>query len=378
MTKFKYVICIDGTWNCPGSTDKDPVTQQETACPTNVERIWNALTGHALDKTVHYGRISDLLVQEGEAVYFDGVGSTGPDVAKWLGGGTGSGTSERIRDAYRFLAERWDEGDEIYLFGFSRGAYAARSLAGFLNHAGLPEKRCVLDEAAIAKLYEPYRDRTNGPLPNGHIPVPVTFVGVWDTVGALAFGDGFNNYHQTSPGNVERVAHALALDERRETFAPTLWGARGERTKYVREVWFPGVHSNVGGGYAEAHLSDLALFWMLQQAKAAGLSFDPAAVESVDSPAAIAAVRAAVPTAVMRDSYTEFLKSFDLVGRTLAKVKWGAAPRGIAPGQLIHEAVLERMQQAPGYTPVARLPDGSSLTPAAIAGREEIWQRLEG
>ncbi|WP_448189493.1 DUF2235 domain-containing protein [Azospirillum sp. sgz301742] len=371
MTSFKYVVCIDGTWNSPGAVDKDPITQEEAACPTNVERMWNALSGRALDNKVCYGRICDLKNEPGEAAYFDGVGSAGTVLDKCFEGSTGTGTSERIRDAYRFLAERWDSGDEIHIFGFSRGAFAARSLAGFLNRVGLPAERSMLDDAAIAKLYEPYRTRTPGPLPEGHVPAAVTFVGVWDTVGALAFGKGFNNFHETSPGNVERVAHALALDERREAFGPTFWGPKTGQTKFVREVWFPGVHSNVGGGYADAKLSDITLSWMIQQAKAAGLSFDASAIARVDSAAAFGEIR---------DSYKEFMGKFSVVGGLLAKVNWEAVPRTILDGQSIHEAVRERMEHDAGspYVPAARLPGKLPLTPAVVSAREEPWQKLDG
>ena len=145
-------------------------------------------------------------------------------VTRFFEGATGTGTSERIRDAYRFLAERYQDGDRTVGFGFSRGAFAIRSLAGLIDAAGLPTRRRALKEEEMLEIYENYRD--GKPIDRshyGHRPVNFDFLGVLDTVGALAFGRTIGDFHRINPGNVLRVAHALALDEERERFQPSYW-----------------------------------------------------------------------------------------------------------------------------------------------------------
>ena len=123
---FTWVICIDGTWNQPGQTDKDPITAKEEASPSNVAKTWQALADIPLATDFYYGAIAPLKTKvaltglQGEVLYLNGIGTTGT-VTRFLEGATGTGTSERIRDAYRFLAERYQDGDRIFGFGFSRG-----------------------------------------------------------------------------------------------------------------------------------------------------------------------------------------------------------------------------------------------------------------
>ena len=134
-----WIVCIDGTWNQPGQKDRDPVTAAETAAPSNVVRTWEALANTSLTADFYYGSIAPIKPKilftgvEGEVIYLAGIGTSGTVETHVLEGTTGTGTSERIRDAYRFLAERYHQGDRIYGFGFSRGAFAIRSLAGFID-----------------------------------------------------------------------------------------------------------------------------------------------------------------------------------------------------------------------------------------------------
>jgi hypothetical protein len=181
-----------------------------------------------------------------------------------------------VRDAYAFLAANYCEGDEIFLFGFSRGAYTARSVAGIIGWVGLIHKGDMDD---FALLWEGYRLRARPQQPDvrTHFPdryaiVPIKCVAVWDTVGALGIpghlGDMFTQFYQFQDTNlgphIENAFHALALDEHREDFLPTLWSKlpNAPATQRLEQVWFPGAHSNVGGGYAEHGLSDVALAWM--------------------------------------------------------------------------------------------------------------------
>ena len=266
-----YIVCIDGTWNAPGQIDRDPITELETKAPqTNVAKVWQAFTGVPLDTERSYGTIAPLKNSPGAAMYLNGVGSQGSRGAQMIGGVTGTGTSERIRDAYRFLAERWEFGDRIFGFGFSRGAFAVRSLAGFIEYVGMPKRTSLLKEDELADLFASYRSGLPPKL-SWMQECTIEFLGLWDTVGALAFGKSFNNFHRLSPTNVRKICHALALDEQRPQFKPTFFETNSV-LQSVENVWFAGAHSNVGGGYVDANLSNIALFWMLRKANERGLN----------------------------------------------------------------------------------------------------------
>jgi uncharacterized protein (DUF2235 family) len=259
--KKRIVVCCDGTWNDADSAEEF----------TNVVRIARAIRPYD-------DRASPTIQQ---IVYYDaGVGSGGDAINRVAGGALGIGLSRNVRDAYAFLAHNYCDGDEIFLFGFSRGAYTVRSTAGLIGWAGLLHKRDMDD---FALLWEGYRMRHKPEQPDAlalfpdrHASVPVKCIGVWDTVGALGIPGNFDliftnfyKFHDTELGaHVEHAYHALALDEMRPDFAPAIWiqkpegRAKGQR---LRQMWFPGVHSNIGGGYSEHGLSDIALVWMASQ-----------------------------------------------------------------------------------------------------------------
>ena len=256
----RLVICCDGTWN------------DEDAHPnvTNVVRISRAVLQMDIRKEQPVAQVT---------YYHAGVG-TGDFFDRIAGGGIGLGLSRNVRDCYAFVAGNYVEGDEIFLFGFSRGAYTARSVAGLIGWAGLLRKP---DMDAFFDLWAGYKTKNQpgapdvlAAFPERHKTVPVRCIGVWDTVGALGIPghtdlDAKNLYqfHDTDLGaHVAYAFHALALDERRQDFEPTLWlqTPAGTAAKQVlKQVWFPGVHSNVGGGYDEHGLSDVALAWMATQ-----------------------------------------------------------------------------------------------------------------
>jgi hypothetical protein len=207
--------------------------------------------------------------------YHSGVG-TSDALDRLVGGAVGLGLSRNVRDAYAFLAANYCEGDEIFLFGFSRGAYTARSVAGLIGWVGLIHKADMDD---FALLWEGYRLRAHPGqpdvrphFPNRYADAKIKCVAVWDTVGALGIpghlGEIFTQFYQFQDTNlgphIENAFHALALDEHREDFVPTLWSKlpNAPATQRFEQVWFPGAHSNVGGGYAEHGLSDVALAWM--------------------------------------------------------------------------------------------------------------------
>ena len=227
-----------------------------------------------------------------------------------IGGGTGFGISKNIRDCYNFIANNYAVGDDIFLFGFSRGATTVRSLASFIHLFGiLPKARPELIKQAY-KVYKisdkEKRDRLAEAFIDRHHTMWATieFLGVWDTVAALGlpfkslsvlvdkipfFRHRFQDLRL--PASVRNAYHALAIDDERQTFHPTMWDTRdlkmlkkmkdgkpmmkdGEpvmEQQNVKQVWFCGQHTDVGGGYAEHALSDIPLEWMKDMAVEHGL-----------------------------------------------------------------------------------------------------------
>lgn len=361
------VVCIDGTWNLPGQTDADPGEKIVTESETNVLRIFRFLT-----KITHENLqipvgcptplVGDLSGNSGFALYLTGVGSSGGRLAQAWNGATGTGTSERIMEAYRFLAEFHEHDNQLFLFGFSRGAFAARSLAGFLDCVGLPSPPRRLGALELNALYERYRQQTqHQPLPSGHKRVEVNFLGVWDTVGALAFGAPLARWHKISPGNVKQVAHALALDERRSSFQPEFWKNNDTHT-VVDEMWFLGAHSNVGGGYANKELSNIALAWMVWMAFKAGLPTDKQYIEGWYRENAMGTAR---------HSHKEFLRWLGPLQPWVV----GSSSRMILPHQRFHSTVFERMEYSKDspYMPAARFSDGRPFPKsAAILPKHQV------
>lgn len=254
----RLVICCDGTWNLADERDGF----------TNVARLGWAVLPNDLRGPAPVPQI---------CFYHTGVG-TGDLVDRVAGGGAGLGLARNVRDCYSFIASNYCDGDEILLFGFSRGAYTARSVAGLIGWAGLLHKR---DMDRFALLWESYKLRgrpdaiyvdERARIPDRHVDVPVRCVGVWDTVGALGIPGHIPTplkklyeFLDTSLGpHVQHAYHAMALDEHRSDFAPTLWTQPADQREgqTLEQVWFAGAHSNVGGGYSEHGLSDVALIWM--------------------------------------------------------------------------------------------------------------------
>lgn len=268
----RLVVCADGTWNTAEQrTDGKPT-------PTNVTKMFRAVA--PVDAKTG---VSQLKYHQ------QGVG-TRLGLDKWIGGGFGVGLSRNILDCYRWLIANYADGDEVFLFGFSRGAYTARSLAGMIRNCGLLEG----DHGdKLPEAYQLYRDRTAASRPGASAAaefrrkysreIGIKFIGVWDTVGALGIpGRTFNwitrdkyAFHDVTLSSfVENAFQALAIDERRKAFSPTLWTAAVQPDQRLEQVWFPGVHCDVGGGYPECGLSDLTLLWMADKASSCGLAFD--------------------------------------------------------------------------------------------------------
>ena len=297
----RLVICCDGSWNRP-DTDR----------PTNVVKVARGVL------PVDYCGTSQV-------VFYDwGVGTSGK-LDGITGGAFGDGLSRNVQDAYRFLVDNYQPGDQVYLFGFSRGAFTARSVGGLIRQCSIIKKE---HGDQIPAGYDLYRDVARHPDHPDSVafrddyshPMPlIEFIGVWDTVGALGipankileavkfwvWGRWFGKrnpivapsratvgitlprnkhaFHDVALSRIVKDAyHALAIDERRSTFLPTLWWPEAKECELpdgskhqqvVKQVWFPGTHSDVGGGNGNVQNSSIALGWMASAAEGTGLAF---------------------------------------------------------------------------------------------------------
>jgi uncharacterized protein (DUF2235 family) len=267
----RLVVCCDGTWNKP---DNETIT--------NIEKI--ARTVQTDPRPC--GEVQQLVY------YISGVGTESYAVDRFLGGAFGLGLFHHVVACYRFLAQNYEPGDEIFVLGFSRGAYTARSLAGMVGRVGLLTKVALVEERLPSAVHMYQRTNPGAGVFGESVEefrhdhchsADVTFLGVFDTVGALGvpgfmrLAPRFHDVQLTS--GIRCARQALAIDEPRLKFAPTFWEApaRSEaptEDPRVKQVWFEGAHSDVGGGYRQTGLSDTALLWMVREAHAAGLVFD--------------------------------------------------------------------------------------------------------
>lgn len=271
------VVCTDGTWNHPAATDI--ASQDSTPADTNVYKLFAWLAGDVQTRspTTCVKAFADQV-----AFYDDGVGADGIWAVRVAEGATGAGLELKLRDCYQFVSQQYEAGDRLYLCGFSRGAFTARSFGGMLTRCGVPA-RARLNDIFASHAFDVYR--RNDPAVTAQYradyqcqDVAIEVIGVWDTVGALGIPLGLFSaldhvlfrFHDTAlHSNVRFGYHALAIDEKRESFVPTLWDAR----EGVEQVWFAGVHADIGGGYNEIGLSDIALAWMLKKLQPHGLLF---------------------------------------------------------------------------------------------------------
>lgn len=267
----RIVICADGTWQSP-----------ESDHPTHLMRLARGIAPNGADKTK-------------QVVFYDwGVGTEGDSIK---GGATGAGIDKNIMDCYRFIVHNYDPGDQLFLFGFSRGAYTVRSLGGFIRNSGILKREHA---GKVSAAYELYRQRSAGSAPSQQKAkkfrrdyavadiTEIEFIGVWDTVGALGIPAPFLGtlntgrylFHDTEPSKIIRHArHAVAIDENREDFEPSLWTLK--EGVDLKQVWFSGVHTDIGGGYEEHALGDFSGLWIAQEAGKIGLAFEPHFLKSM-------------------------------------------------------------------------------------------------
>ncbi len=293
----RFVICLDGTWN-NASKENERTDGSKVFRPTNVLKM-----ARATKKFDENGVL--------QITYYDaGVGAMNrapnfrTKVVRFmdnkLGGGWGAGFEVNIEEAYTFLANNYDQGDEIFIFGFSRGASQARSLCTLIAWAGgFPAKSDVYyvpkiftafleaqgkgDAMALIKGINDRKRKKNKSLLEPFLVPNIAFLGIWDTVLALGSrilarkGSSKEEYQfhtpSTPPGTVTTIRHGLAIDERRHDFQPEIFSGTGA-CKDFEQRWFAGVHSNVGGGLMNDSLANCALRWMCKQAKARGLALN--------------------------------------------------------------------------------------------------------
>lgn len=285
--KKRLIITCDGTW-----LDQDNgVVNGKRQPPSNVSRL-----GWAIKETSRDG-IPQVVN------YQAGVGTSGGRFSRIVGGATGQGLKENIREAYTYVATNWRQGDEIFLLGFSRGAFTARSVGGLIGSLGLLTRKGLPHFSEIFEDWEhrlddryrsllpdsPFRDK--GPFDERYVHelerlgmtttrVPIKAICCWDTVGNLGIPrtglDAFVGRdrklrdYQFSDTRihpcVEHAFQALALDEQRAPFSPALWEKQSDNTTTnLKQVWFPGVHSNIGGGYDDQEIANITLAWMMSR-----------------------------------------------------------------------------------------------------------------
>jgi uncharacterized protein (DUF2235 family) len=313
------------------------------------------------------------------AYYHPGVGTMGArsaltGVSRWwtriLGLAFGYGLADNVADAYEFLMRTFRPGDQVYIFGFSRGAYTARVLAGMLHIVGLlSEGNEALIPYAIRMIKKKKVDFGIAAQFKATFSRPCTphFVGVWDTVSSV--GWIYNAVHfpftrATNNPDLQIGRHALSIDERRAFFRQNLFGAPANPRQDVQEVWFPGVHCDVGGGYAEAEsqLSNIALRWMLSEAEIAGLK-----VNQQRKPELLGTEAPCGAPDPASANQHESLQGFWWIAEVWPKVVHKLTPEGdwkaslrfnfgrrrfIPDGCLVHESVEQRLAAAkPPYKP---------------------------
>lgn len=263
----RIIFCADGTWD-------DPMQA------TNVYAMFKAIA-----------------TSSGQVAYYDdGVGADGTPIQKLAGGAIGDGLFQKIMDGYTKIAHAYDQDDEIFIFGFSRGAYTARSMAGMIAICGLPIGD--FSDEFVNDAFQAYRNPGQRAAFNAKYnpyDAKIKMVGVWDTVGALGIPAIFGGVDPVQYGFLDTNLHpdvlnayqALAIDEKRQEFPPTLWTPPSPPVagQVLQQIWFSGVHCDIGGGYSDDDsLSDITFGWMLSQATALGLQVDPAVLAQYCGP----------------------------------------------------------------------------------------------
>ena len=355
-TPKNIILCCDGTNN------------QFAKYNTNVVRLFQCL---------------DRSPQAGQVAYYDpGIGTlaapgvwtrVGKALSRVVEMAFGVGIISKVESALSFLMQQYEPGDNVFIFGFSRGAYTARALAGVLHKCGLPEDGAdnllpyfmnVFQNTSPA--YKPVAEAFKATFGR---PCHVNFLGLWDTVSTVGWIYNPKHFPYTCNNpNVSIVRHAVSLDERRCFFRTNLWGLpdpeKAANTpnphQDVFQAWFPGVHSDVGGGYPteDSAIWKISFDWMVREAAQAGVRFDAARINEFLN------LSPAVPdwynTAVHESLHgawwlCEFLpKKYWDYGAKPPHYRFQipkGRPRYVAKGQWLHRSIIDRMLAKPEYRP---------------------------
>jgi uncharacterized protein (DUF2235 family) len=384
--KKRLVFCFDGTWNTIDAKN-----------PTNV-----LLTAQS---------ILPLTANAAQLVYYDqGVGTGGGKIDEMKGGMFGDGLVRNLAEAYQNLIFNHSPGDEIYAFGFSRGAFTARSFAGLLSSCGILDRRHASEARNAIELYRSrdestsyaaalmefrgkhccdtwvsdqeneWRKEKEGYQLDISRRVRVTYLGVWDTVGALGIpGDLVlasqinkkHQFHSTGLSDfVESARHAVAIDEQRKSFEPTLWTNLTELNAKAgfqddainapyQQQWFPGVHSSVGGSADWRGLSDQALHWVWLGAMRKGLQFDTDQTSRIFE---------------LRPKFTDKLEHSDDPGLSYRVLKQFGRDRMPGP-QYLHEVSFSARRR--WLEDSKLLPEGAAYRPATLGSVSSQLDRLD-
>ncbi|MEM7428669.1 MAG: DUF2235 domain-containing protein [Pseudomonadota bacterium] len=393
----KLLLFSDGTGNQGGTTPD-----------SNVYKLYNAIDIHCHEEIDAFGNKKDKAdIHDQQITFYDkGVGTSSNKYFRAITGAVGLGFGQNVRDLYYFLASTYkvhDNGDhdEIYIFGFSRGAATVRAFSGMLADCGLVPRNDLTEkqlEDKVDEIFDLYKRKKPQ---KEKYPVPkIKFIGVWDTVSALgtpqkANAPGFimkalnglfylvghamdkvkphlfYNYELTP--NVEYGYHALAIDDERTSFHPKVWDENSDDAKdcEVEQVWFAGMHSNVGGGYPRAGLSNVAFYWMLNKLQEkAPLVFDKSVMTN--------AAETADASGHMYDSRSGGKVFFRYEPREIAelcKIKDNGKVRTrMRDGIKLHDSVIKRMRaHAQNYGPV-HLPDAFQVVGTHTEGSGASYQ----
>jgi uncharacterized protein (DUF2235 family) len=355
MTR-KLVLCLDGTSNQYGRNN------------TNVVKLAALLDKDAADQFLYYQ---------------PGIGTMPPPgvfnkARQWfltrLDLAFAILLRQHVQDAYRFLMRYYEAGDEIFMFGFSRGAYTARVLAGMLRKVGLLAQG---NEELVTFAWDIFATEKNDDQASDFCntfarTVSIEFIGVWDTVSSVRYAGRDQHFPYTFDNPiVHTVRQALALDERRAYFRQNLWKEPARTSQDVQQVWFAGVHCDVGGGYkgSECGLSTIALKWMLEEV-GTRLAFSLTAVDAMIPTVSNDRFSAPEATAKLHESLQGAWHLAEFIPKRVHvkqpdgsyEAHW-TLPRGhgrwVDPTAHIHPSVYERIRLVPGYHP-PNLPDGGA------------------
>lgn len=400
----KLVVCCDGTGN------------EVSENISNVLKFYRAL--RKTDKT-----------DPQQIVFYDpGVGTLArpdpwtkfyQDANAVLGLVTGRGLDDNVLNAYKFLIRNFEDNDEIYLFGFSRGAYTVRVLAAFIHKVGLlfPQQENLADAALNAYKQSTEISRNSETADDTPISIDdraaqfarivsvrwptIKFVGVWDTVASVIVPRPYRYFtlalqelpHTRRNPSVHIFRHAIAIDERRRMFRLHSWdepqththnrfsgSVKNKETQDIKQVWFSGVHADIGGGYpeAESSLSKYPLLWMIEEATAHGLNFNPQMVQQL----VWGVPRQGSPFSYVEPDYRGALhqslrgawRPMEWLPKSDHYKEWheapsrfgyyipNAEPRPIPENAYIHESVDRRMATLDDYRPI-NLPKQYQLVP---------------